>query len=400
MKSVMVCVAAILMAATQAQAQEPISIKLGVLTDLSGPYADLSGKGSITATQMAAEDFRADHPEFKIEVVSADHQNKADVGAAIASQWYERDGVDAVLDITNSAVALAVNKLAKDHNKVFLASGPASTDLTGKACSPNTVHWTYDTYALSHGTGVALTKNGGDKWFFIAADYAFGAAIQRDTSAFVESAKGQVVGSVSVPLNTMDFSSFLLQAQSSGANVLGLANAGGDMINTVKQAAEFGLGSSGMRMAALLVMITDVHSLGLEAAQGLVFTEAFYWDLDDGTRSWSRRFAEHMDGRMPTTAQAGAYSAAMHYLKAVAALKSKNDGAAVVKEMKAMPTDDPILGKGTIRPDGRHLHDMYLFEVKKPAESKGPWDYYKQVAVIPASEAFKPMNKSVCNLVP
>ncbi|MBP1848410.1 branched-chain amino acid transport system substrate-binding protein [Rhizobium petrolearium] len=375
------------------------AVKLGVLTDLSGPYADLSGKGSVIATQMAAEEFQKSHPDFKIEVISADHQNKPDVGSAVVRKWFDQDGVDAVVDVASSAVALAVSKLAADSDKVFLASGPASSDITNKSCSANTVQWTYDTYALSKGTGDALARSGGDKWFFVTADYAFGHAMERDTSRFVEAAGGKVLGSVRHPINTPDFSSYLLQAQSSGANVVGLANAGADTINAVKQAAEFGLTASGIKLAGLLVFITDVHSLGIQTAQGLVVTEAFYWDLNDGTRAFSTRFAERAGGKMPGQVHAGAYSATLHYLKALAAVGSKTDGRAVVAKMEELPTEDEAFGKGTVRKDGRKLHDMYLFEVKKPEDSKTPWDLYNKLATIPADQAFRPVSESECALL-
>ena len=375
------------------------TVKLGVLTDLSGPYADLSGRGSVIATQMAAEEFQKTHPNFKIEVISADHQNKPDIGSAVVRKWFDQDGVDAVVDVASSAVALAVGHLAKDGNKVFLASGPASSDITNKACSPNTVQWTYDTYALSKGTGDALARSGGDKWFFLTADYAFGHAMERDTSRFVQAAGGQIRGQVRHPINTSDFSSFLLQAQTSGANVIGLANAGADTINAVKQAAEFGLTSNGIRLAGLLVFITDVHSLGIKASQGLVVTEAFYWDLNDNTRAFSKCFAQRAGGKMPSQVHAGAYSATLHYLKALAANGSKTDGKAVVAKMEELPTEDEAFGKGTIRKDGRKLHDMFLFEVKKPGESTGPWDLYKKLATIPADQAFRPVAESECPLL-
>lgn len=389
--------------ALQSPAFADVSVKIGVLTDLSGPYADLSGKGSVLATQMAVEDFRRSRPDFKVEVVSADHQNKPDVGSALARKWFDQDGVDAVVDAASSAVALAVSQIIKDKNKVFLASGPASSDITGKACSPNTVQWTYDTYALSKGTGSALARSGGDKWFFITADYAFGHAMERDTSRFVEAAGGKVIGRVRAPINTADFSSFLLQAQASGANVIGLANAGADTINSVKQAAEFGLTGKGTRLAGLLVFITDIHSLGIKAAQGLVVTEAFYWDLNDSTRAFSKRFSERAGGRMPSQVHAGAYSATLHYLKALAALGSKDgvatNGVGIVEKMKELPTQDEAFGNGVIRKDGRKLHGMYLFEVKKPSESTGAWDLYKQIATIPAEEAFRPLAEGECPLV-
>ena len=393
----------LLLACVLASLHEPAwadtNVKLGVLTDLSGPYADLSGRGSVIATQMAVEEFKKMHPDFKIEVISADHQNKPDIGSSVVRKWFDQDGVDAVVDVASSAVAMAVGQLAKDSNKVFLASGPASSDITNKACSPNTIQWTYDTYALSKGTGSALVQTGGNKWFFITADYVFGHAMERDTSRFVEAAGGKVLGRARAPINTPDFSSFLLQAQSSGANVVGLANAGADTINAVKQAAEFGLTKGGIRLAGLLVFITDVHSLGIQASQGLVVTEAFYWDLNDSTRAFSRRFADRAGGKMPSQVQAGAYSATLHYLKALAAGTSKADGNAVVAKMEELPTEDEAFGKGSVRKDGRKLHDMYLFEVKKPAESSGEWDLYKPLATIPADQAFRPVAESECALL-
>ncbi|GJD66049.1 ABC transporter substrate-binding protein [Methylobacterium frigidaeris] len=376
-----------------------VPVKLGVLTDLSGPYSALSGEGSVIATRMAVEEFVAAHPGYKVEVVSADHQNKADIASSVSRKWFDQDGVDALVDGANSAVALAVNQIIKERNKVFLASGPATSDLTGKACNANVVHWTYDTYALSQGTGAALTRQGWNKWFFLTADYAFGHAAERDTSAVVEAAGGRVLGRVRAPLNTADFSSYLLQAQASGATVLGLANAGADMINAVKQASEFGLTREGMKLAGMLVFITDVKSLGTSAAQGLVVTEAFYWDLNDRTRAFAKRFAARAGGRMPTMIHAGAYAASLHYLRSVAALGAAKDGAAAVAKMKELPTDDPAFGTGSIRKDGRKMHDLYLFEVKKPSESKGEWDLYKQVATIPAQEAFRPLDKGGCALV-
>lgn len=380
-----------------ASAQEVV--RLGVLTDLSGPYADLSGRGSVIATQMAAEEFRKAHPNFKIEVIAADHQNKPDVGSAVVRRWFDQEGVDAVVDVASSAVAMAVSQLARDGNKVFLASGPASSDITNKACSPNTIQWTYDTFALSKGTGDALARSGGDKWFFVTADYAFGHAMERDTSRFVKAADGKVLGAIRHPINTPDFSSFLLQAQASGANVIGLANAGADTINAVKQAAEFGLTATGIRLAGLLVFITDVHSLGIKASQGLVVTEAFYWDLNEDTRAFARRFAERNGGKMPSQVHAGAYSSTLHYLKALAAVGSKADGKAVVEKMKALPTEDQAFGKGTVRKDGRKLHDMFVFKVKTPEASKGPWDLYNQLATIPADQAFRPIAESECPLL-
>ncbi len=383
--------------AGSAQAQQ-ITLKVGVMNDRSGLYADLSGEGSVIAARMAIEDFKAADKGIKVDVVSADHQNKPDVGSTIARQWYDQDGVDIILDVPTSSVALAVSQITRDKNKVHINSGAATSDLTGKACSPNTVHWTYDTYALAQGTGGAMVKAGGDSWFFLTADYAFGHALERDTAAVVTKNGGKVLGAVRTPFPGTDFSSFLLQAQGSRAKVIGLANAGGDTINSIKQAGEFGIVAGGQKLAGLLVFVSDVHSLGLQAAQGLVLTESFYWDQNDQTRAWSDRFAKLNGGRKPSMVQAGVYSGMLHYLKAVEAAKSK-DAQAVVAKMKELPTDDPLFGKGTVRADGRKMHDMYLFEVKKPAESKGPWDYYKQVAVLKADEAFRPLADSECPLV-
>lgn len=383
--------------AAPALAQQ-ISVKAGVLNDRSGLYADLSGEGSVIAARMAVEDFKATEKGIKVEIVSADHQNKPDVGSTIARTWYDQDGVDLILDVPTSSVALAVNQITREKNKIHINSGAASSDLTGKACSPNTVHWTYDTYALAQGTGGAMVKAGGDSWYFLTADYAFGHALERDTSAIVTKNGGKVLGVVRTPFPGTDFSSFLLQAQASKAKVIGLANAGGDTINSIKQAGEFGITAGGQKLAGLLVFLTDVHSLGLATAQGLVLTESFYWDTNDQTRTWSDRFAKANGGKKPTMVQAGVYSGMLHYLKAVEAAKSK-DSAAVMAKMKEMPTDDPLFGKGSVRADGRKMHDMYLFEVKKPAESKGPWDYYKQISVLPAEQAFRPLAESECPLV-
>jgi branched-chain amino acid transport system substrate-binding protein len=374
-------------------------IKLGVLSDMSSLYTDLAGAGSVVAAKMAVEDSGIEKRGIKVEIVSADHQNKPDVGSAIARRWYDAEGVDAIVDVPNSGVALAVAAITKEKNKVFLASGPGSSDLTGKACTPNTVHFTYDTWMLANGTGTAITKHGGTSWFFITADYAFGQALERDTTAAVEKAGGKVLGGVKVPINNQDFSSFLLQAQASKAKVIGLANAGGDTTNSIKQASEFGIVKGGQSLAGLLVFITDVHSLGLQTAQGLTFTTTFYWDTNDKTRAFSKRFAPQDKGIHPTMVHAGVYAAVLHYLKAVEALKSDADGVKVVDEMKKMPTDDPLFGKGSIRIDGRGLHPAYLVEVKKPSESKAPWDYYKVLSTIPADEAFRPLKDGGCSLV-
>ena len=373
-------------------------VKIGILNDQSGLYADITGQGSVIAARMAVEDFGATKKGMKVEVVFADHQNKPEVGSAIASQWYDVDKVDAIFDVPTSSVALAVNQITRNKGKAFINSGAATSDLTGKACSPNTVHWTYDTWMLANGTGSAAVKTGGDTWFFLTADYAFGHALERDTSEAVKKAGGKELGKVRHPLNTQDFSSFLLQAQSSKAKVIGLANAGGDTINSIKQAAEFGIVKSGQSLAGLLVFITDVHALGLDKAQGLIITESFYWDLNDQTRAFAKRFAPQNKGGHPTMVHAGVYAGVLHYLKAVEALKG-DDGTKVVEKMKELPADDPLFGKGTIRADGRKIHPAYLLEVKKPSESKGPWDYYKVRSTIPADEAFRPLKEGGCALV-
>ena len=373
-------------------------IKIGVLSDMSSLYSAVGGPGSVVAARMAVEDFGAAKKGMKVEIISADHQNKPDVGSQIARQWYDVDKVDVILDVPNSGVALAVSQVTREKGKVFLVSGAASSDLTGKACSPNTIHWTYDTWMLAHGTGGAIVKQGGDTWFFLTSDYAFGYALEHDTEEVVLKSGGKVLGKVRHPINTQDFSSFLLQAQASKAKIIGLANAGGDTINSIKQASEFGIVRGGQKLAGLLVFLSDVHGLGLEKAQGLIFTETFYWDLNDKTRVWSKRFAALHNGAYPTMVQAGVYSEVLHYLKAVQALKS-DDGTKVVAEMKKLPTDDPLFGKGVVRADGRKIHPAYLVEVKKPSEAKGPWDYYKILATIPADQAFRPLNEGGCSLV-
>jgi branched-chain amino acid transport system substrate-binding protein len=376
-------------------------VKIGSLSDQTSLYADIGGPGSTLAAQMAVEDSGLLKKGWTIDVLTGDHQNKPDVGSNIARQWFDQDKVDVIVDVPNSGVGLAVAAVVKEKNGVYLNSGAASSDLTGKACTPNTVHWAYDTYVLANGTGKAVVKAGGDSWYFLTADYAFGHALQRDTSAVVEANGGKVLGSVNVPLNTPDFSSFLLQTQSSKAKIIGLANAGGDTSNSIKQAHEFGITAGGQRLAALLLFITDVNAIGLDIAQGLQFTETFYWDLNDGTRAFSKRFSERMKNHAePTMVQAGVYASLIHYFKALEALGGNpHDGAKVVAKMKELPTDDPLFGKGTIRADGRKIHPAYLFEVKSPAESKYPWDYYKLIATIPADEAFRPLSQSECPLV-
>src|SRR5271169_6336397 len=377
------------------------TVKVGVLTDNSGLYSDLGGAGSTLAAQMAIEDSGMAAKGWKIDLISADHQNKPDIGTAIARQWIDVEKVDIFMDVLNSGVALAVNNVVKEKNSIMINTGAATSDLTNAQCSPNTIHWVYDTYMLAHSTGQALVKAGGDTWFFLTADYAFGAALERDTSAVVVKSGGKVIGSVKHPLNTADFSSFLLQAQASKAKIIGMANAGGDTTNTIKQAAEFGIVTGGQKLAGLLLFISDIHSLGLKVAQGLNFTETFYWDLNDGTRAFSTRFAERMRNKArPTMVQAGVYSGLIHYFKALEAIGGNpHDGAKVVAKMKEIPTDDPLFGKGSIEPNGRTIHSAYLFEVKSPSESKAPWDFYKLVATVPGDQAFTPLDKSTCSLL-
>jgi branched-chain amino acid transport system substrate-binding protein len=401
-KKLMAAAAAVALFAGGAQAQQWTdgTIKIGVLNDMSGLYADLTGIGSVIAARMAVEDFGAAQKGMKVEIVGADHQNKPDVGSGIVRKWIDEDKVDVIVDVPTSSVALAVNEIVREKNKVFLISGAAASDLTGAKCSPNTVHWTYDTWALANGTGTAIVKTGGKTWFFLTADYAFGHALERDTGAVVEKNGGKVVGKVRHPFPGQDFSSFLLQAQSSKAQIIGLANAGGDTINSIKQASEFGIVRGGQKLAGLLVFLTDVRALGLQTAQGLIMTEAWYWDQNDANRKFAERYAAaHPKKIYPTMIHAGVYASVLHYLKALEAAKSDADGKAVVAKMKEIPTDDPLFGKGTIRVDGRKIHDMFLFEVKSPAESKGPWDLYKQRATIPAAEAFRPLAEGKCPLV-
>ncbi len=375
------------------------TVKIGVVSDMSGLYADIGGPGSVAAAKLAIADFAKVNPNLKVEIVSGDHQNKPDVGSSLLTQWYDIDKVDMAIDVPNSGVALAISKVASTKNKVFIVSGAASSALTGKECNLNTVHWTYDTWMLANGTGKSMVKTGGNTWFFLTADYAFGHALETDTAAVVEANGGKVLGKVRHPLNTSDFSSFLLQAQASKAKVIGLANAGGDTINSIKQAAEFGIVKGGQSLAGLLVFSTDVAALGLPTAQGVVLTETWYWDANDANRAWTKRWQELVPGKFPTMVHAGVYAGITHYLKAITALKSSGDGKAVVAKMKEMPTDDILFGKGTIRADGRKIHDAYLFEVKKPEESKYPGDFYKLRATIPASEAFRPLKDGGCPLV-
>src|SRR5690348_14391266 len=390
---------AAVLACGAANAQQ-VNVKIGVLSDMSSLYADIGGPGSVAAAKMAIADFTKDHPNVKVEVISGDHQNKPDIGTQIANQWYDVDKVDMIIDVPNSGVALAVSQVASNKNKVFIVSGAAASDITGPKCNGNMVHWTYDTWMLANGTGKAIVKNGGDTWFFLTSDYAFGHALERDTAAVVTANGGKVLGAVRHPINTSDFSSFLLQAQASKAKIIGLANAGGDTINAIKQGAEFGIVAGGQKFAGLLIFAPDVAALGLKSAQGLQFTETFYWDLNDGTRAWTKRWDKERNaaGKLPSMNMAGVYAGTLHYLKAVAAIKSAADGKAVVAEMKKLPTDDALFGKGSVRVDGRVLHPAYLFEVKKPEESKYPGDLYHVRATIPANEAFRPLKDGNCPL--
>ena len=389
-------ISAALVPAAQAQMSDSV-VRIGVLTDLSGAYSDIAGKGTLIATQMAIDDFLAkEKPGFKIEMVSADHQNKGDIAANKAREWFEKGGVDVVSELVTTSVALAVQKIAKEKNRIALVSGAASTRVTNEDCNDVTVHWTYDTYAVANGTAKAVTQGGGKKWFFLTADYAFGHSLEKDASAVVKANGGEVVGAVRHPFPGSDFSSFLLKAQSSGAQIIGLANAGADTINSIKQAAEFGI-TPKQSLAGLLMFITDVHSLGLKVTQSMYLTEGFYWNLNDDTRAWSKRFFDQHK-RMPTMVQAGQYSSVWHYLKAVKAVGS-DDTTKVMAKMKATPVNDFFAKNGSIRADGRMVHDMYLLQVKKPAESTTPWDYYNVRATIPAAEAFQPLSASTCPLV-
>jgi branched-chain amino acid transport system substrate-binding protein len=383
-----------------ANAQQ-VTVKIGVLSDMSSLYADIGGPGSVAAAKLAVADFAKSNPNVKVELISGDHQNKPDVGSQIANQWFDVDKVDMIIDVPNSGVALAVSEIAKQKNKIFIVSGAAASTLTGAKCNANTVHWTYDTWMLANGTGKAMVKTGGDTWFFLTADYAFGHALETDTIGVVEKNGGKVLGKVRHPLNTNDFSSFLLQAQSSKAKVIGLANAGGDTINSIKQAAEFGIVKGGQSLAGLLVFSSDVNALGLQTAQGLALTETWYWDANDANRAWTKRWTAERGAanKYPTMIHAGVYAGILHYLKARAAGAPGDDGKAAVDKMKSMPTDDPLFGKGSVRVDGRVIHPAYLFEVKKPSESKYPGDFYTLRATIPADEAFRPLKEGGCPLV-
>ncbi|MBR0699312.1 ABC transporter substrate-binding protein [Bradyrhizobium diazoefficiens] len=385
---------AALIAPTSAQ-QAPL--KIGVLSDFSSVYSDIGGMGNVEATKMAIEDFGGQMFGKPIDMVSADVLNKPDVASTIARKWWETEGVDMIIDLPTSATALAVMELSKQYEKIMIVTDAASSDITGKSCSPYTAHWTYDTYANAHTVGSAIVKNGGDTWFFLTADYVFGHSVERDTGDVVKAAGGKVLGSVKHPLNTADFSSFLLQAQASKAKIIGLANGGGDTINAIKQAGEFGIVAGGQNLAAIVMFISDVHSLGLKLAQGLIITEAYYWDLNDKTRAFGKRFMERVK-RMPTMNQAATYSATLHYLKAVQAAGTR-DTKTVMAKMRELPVKDAFTDNGVLREDGRMVHSMYLFQVKKPEESKAPWDYYKLLAEVPADQAFRPLKDGGCPLV-
>jgi branched-chain amino acid transport system substrate-binding protein len=395
-----ITIVAAALASTSALAQYTDGVvKIGVLTDMSSIYADIVGVGAVVAARLAVEDSGFTRKGIKVEIVFADHQNKADVGSSFANSWFDVDKVDVIVEGGSSAVALAVSEAARQKNKVMLASGAATSDLTGSKCNANTIHWVYDTWNLAHGTGNAVVKTGGDSWFFLTADYAFGQALERDTTAVIEASGGKVLGRVRHPLNTNDFSSFLLQAKASKAKIIGLANAGNDTINAIKQAGEFGIVKGGQKLAGLLVFASDVAALGLPVAQGLVLTETWYWDMNETSRAWTRRWQAERPSKFPTMAHAGVYSSLIHYFKAIEALRADGDGKAVVAKMKELATDDPLFGKGIVRPDGRKLHDAYLFEVKAPEESRYPGDFYKLRATIPATEAFRPLKDGGCPLV-
>jgi branched-chain amino acid transport system substrate-binding protein len=377
------------------QAGQPL--KIGILSDFSSVYSDIGGMGNVEASKMAIEEFGGSMFGAPIELLTADPQNKPDTAASIVRKWYENEGVDVIIDMPTSATALAGMELSKQFEKIMIVTDAASSDITGKSCSPYTAHWTYDTYANAHTVGGAIVKNGGDSWFFITADYVFGHSVERDTAEVVKAAGGKVLGSVRHPLNTADFSSYLLQAQSSKAKIIGLANGGGDTINAIKQAGEFGIVAGGQNLAAIVMFISDVHSLGLKLAHGLIITEAYYWDLNDRTRAFGKRFFERMK-RMPTMNQAATYSATLHYLKAVQTAGTRETGPVMAK-MRATPVRDAFTDNGVLREDGRMVHSMFLFEVKKPEESKAPWDYYKVLAEVPPDQAFRPLNEGGCPLV-
>jgi len=375
------------------------AVKLGLLTDMAGVFSDFSGRGSVVAAQLAIEDFKASHPGLDITLLTADHQNKPDVGSEIVRRWIATDGIDAIIDVPNTAIALAINELARQNNKVLLISGAGSSDLTGKQCSPNTIQWTFDSWSLAHALGSSLVAAGGNTWFFLVADYAFGHTLAAEVGAEVTRVGGKLVGQAVHPVGATDFSSYLLQAQASQAKVIALADAGQDAINAVKAAGEFGLAARGQRIAGLIIFVTDIHAIGLNLAQGMQLAAPFYWDLNDKTRAWSDRFAARMGGAKPSMIQAGVYASTLDYLRVVSGMENLHDGRAVVAAMKATPTDDDLFGPGSIRVDGRKVHDMYVFQVKTPTESHGPWDLYTLVRRIPASEAIRPLSESACPLL-
>ena len=390
---------AIALALTGGSAAAQTPVRIGVMSDMTGPYADFSGPGSLEAVKMAVEDFRAANKTIPVDVVSADPQNKPDNAATIARRWFDTEGVDLIIDVPTSGVALAVAGIAKEKNKVMIATTAGTSDITGKACTPNTLHWVWDTWSNSHGTAETVVKSGGKSWYFLTADYTFGTTMEREASDVVKANGGTILGSARHPLNTTDFSSFLLQAQNSKAQIIGLANGGTDTINAIKTAGEFGLVAGGQKMVGLIVFINDIHALGLKSSNGLQLITAFYWDINDKTRTFGERFAKRMNGKIPSMSQAGSYSATLAYLNAVAKSGSAKDGAAVVSAMRAAGTfDDPLFGKTSIRADGRVIHDMYLVEVKKPEESKKPYDYYKVISVIPGDKAFRPLSDGACSL--
>ena len=383
--------------ATTALAQTPV--KIGVLSDMSGPYSDFGGKGSLEAAKLAAEDFTATSKKLAVEVVGADAQNKTDISAGIARRWFDTENIDMVVDIPTSGIALGLASLVKEKNKVLIATTAGTSELTGKSCTPNTLHWTWDTWSNSHGTAEAVVKSGGKNWFFMTADYTFGTTMEKEAGEVVKANGGSILGSVRHPLDAKDFSSFLLQAQNSKAQIIGLANGGTDTINAIKTAGEFGIVAGGQKLVGLVLFINDIHALGLKAANGLMLTTAYYWDLNDKTRAFAERFAKRNNGKVPSMSQAGTYSSTLAYLRAVEKVGNAKDGAAIVAAMReAGAYDDPLFGKTTIRIDGRVTHDMYLVEVKKPEESKKPFDYYKVVATIPADRAFRPLAEGNCPL--
>ena len=389
---------AVALSATTAFAQTPV--KIGVLSDMSGPYSDFGGKGSLEAAKLAVEDFTASSKKLAIEVVGADAQNKTDISAGIARRWFDTENVDMVVDVPTSGIALGLASLVKEKNKVLIATTAGTSELTGKSCTPNTLHWTWDTWSNSHGTAEAVVKSGGKNWFFLTADYTFGTTMEKEAGDVVKANGGAVLGSVRHPLDAKDFSSFLLQAQTSKAQIIGLANGGTDTINAIKTAGEFGIVAGGQKLVGLVLFINDIHALGLKAANGLMLTTAYYWDLNDKTRAFAERFAKRNNGKVPSMSQAGTYSSTLAYLRAVEKVGDAKDGATVVAAMRdAGSYDDPLFGKTTVRVDGRVTHDMYLVEVKKPEESKKPFDYYKVVATIPADRAFRPLAEGNCPLV-